>query len=231
MAQLMRNDRSVQNVKKLGITEFTFRVAVTKDEERVLKFIREFYYPEELLTLSIAPKEPTKADEEFSLSCIPTGLSIVAENSSGDFVGVLLCHEVDNSTLPERKIQTSQITDCKWRAILTFLHDLEEHSAICRRLDVPKGVQFSVLSVHSGHRGKSIGQKLMQKASENALEKGFGAIGAVCTSIFSARIAEKLGMTLVHTQAYRDWQGEVELRPPAPHENATANCYVKKLVK
>ncbi|XP_055679714.1 uncharacterized protein LOC129787902 [Lutzomyia longipalpis] len=211
--------------------DLTFRVAIAGDEAKVLDFIRKFYYPEEALTIGIAPKDPTPEDEEFSLSCIPTGLSVVAEDSNGELVGVLLCHEVDNSTLPERKKETAEIKDAKWRTILTFLHHLEELSSICRRLDVPKGVQFSVLGVDPAHRGKSIGLQLMQKAAENAAEKGFKAIGAVCTSIFSSRIADKLGMTCVASVAYSEWKdnaGEVIFHLPPPYDQA--RCYIKKLL-
>ncbi|XP_055699475.1 uncharacterized protein LOC129799536 [Phlebotomus papatasi] len=212
------------------MSDFNFRVAVPGDEDNILTFIRKHYYPEEALTVGILPKEPTKPDEEFSVSCVPTGLSVVAEDANGKLVGVLLCHEVDNSTLPERKIKTSKVEDTKWRTILTLLHHLEEQSSICNRLDVPKGVQFSVLGVDCAHRGKSIGLRLMQKSSENARELGYGAVGAVCTSIYSSRIAEKLGMTCVFSMPYAEWKnndGQAIFNPPAPHDQA--RCYMKKL--
>uniref|UniRef100_A0A1L8DBV7 aralkylamine N-acetyltransferase n=1 Tax=Nyssomyia neivai TaxID=330878 RepID=A0A1L8DBV7_9DIPT len=188
------------------MSDLNYRVAVAGDEEKVLNFIRKHYYPEEALTIGISPKEPTKEDEEFSLSCIPTGLSVVCEDSNKNIVGVLLCHEVDNSTLTERKISTESIEDPKWRTILTFLNYMEELTSICSRLNVTKGIQFSVLGVDPEQRGKSIGLKMMQKAAENALENKFMAIGSVCTSIFSARIAEKLGMECVASVPYSEWK-------------------------
>ncbi|GAB0095160.1 uncharacterized protein DMENIID0001_105150 [Sergentomyia squamirostris] len=211
-------------------SEFCFRVAIPGDETNILEFIRKFYYPEEALTIGIPPKEPTKEDEQFSLSCIPSGLSIVAEDSDKKLVGVLLSHEVDNSTLPVRKIETSQVPDYKWRTILTFLHHLEEQTAVCFRLNVPKAVQFSVLGVNPAHRGKSIGFRLMEKSAENAGDKGYGAIGAACTSIFSARIAEKMGMTCVTSMKYSDWKdedGQVIFKPPEVYDQV--RCYIKKL--
>lgn len=61
-----------------------FRIALQEDKDKILNFLRESYYLEEPLTIGSEPQQQTFEDEEFSISNIQYGTSVLAIEISSD---------------------------------------------------------------------------------------------------------------------------------------------------
>lgn len=198
------------------------RVALDSDKEAILDFIRTHYYPDEPLTIGNEPKEPSRQDEEFSISLIPYGMSIVAIDPQQDnkIVGVTLAGPIGPSEADDIVAEAESCTDKKWQEILYLLAHLERNARLYQRYGVDKALHLHVMGVDRHARGKSIGMKLMGKCMENGKALGYPVISLDCTSIFSIRIAEKLHLECVGKLAYADYtdaNGKQLFRPPPPH--------------
>lgn len=206
----------------VNFDDILIRVALDSDKEAILNFIRQHYYPDEPITIGNEPKVPSRQDEEFSISIIPYGVSIVAidPKCNNQIVGAALAGSIGPSEADDMVTEAEHCTDKKWQEILYLLAHLERNANLYERYGVEKALHVHVMGVDRNARGKSIGIKLMRKCMENGKALGYPVISLDCTSIFSIRIAEKLQMECVGKLAYADYtdaNGKQLFRPPQPH--------------
>lgn len=204
--------------------DILIRVAIESDKNVVLDFIRKHYYPDEPLTIGSEPKVPSRQDEEFSISIISHGMSIVAIDSqrNNEIVGVALAGSIGPSEADDIIIEAERCSDKKWQTILYLLARLERTANLYERYNVDKALHIHVMGVDQRIRGKSIGIKLIRKCMENGVALGYPLISLDCTSIYSIKIAEKLQMDCVGKLAYADYKdanGKQLFRPPPPHKH------------
>lgn len=202
--------------------DILIRVALDTEREAIRDFIRQHYYPEEPITIGNEPKEPSRQDEEFSISLIPHGVSVVAidPQRNNQIVGVALAGSIGPTEADDIVAEAKLCNDKKWREILYLLERLERNANLYERYGVDKALHVHAMGVDRRARGKSIGIKLMRKCMENGKAHGYPVISLDCTSIFSIRIAEKLQMECVGKLAYADYtdaNGKQLFRPPSPH--------------
>ncbi|XP_058831061.1 arylalkylamine N-acetyltransferase-like 2 [Topomyia yanbarensis] len=198
------------------------RVARADELDRVREILRTIYYPEEGITISyVHGKEPTLDDERFSLSFVQQGSVVLAEDkTSGTVVGISVAGPIEPDD-PDSMIQEAATTDTKkWSDILKLLALLERTANVCGRFGLPKAYHVHILGVNPAYRGQAIGTRLMQFQVDLATKKGFGAISADFTSVYSARIADQLGMEFISQVSlddYRDENGEKPFEPKDIH--------------
>lgn len=199
-----------------------YRVATIDDRDDVLDFIRKHYYPEEPITMGNEPKLQSTEDEEFSVSVIPYGTTIIAIDSMQNdrIVGALLSGPIGPDEATDMIDEAKRCTNKKWSEILRLLAHLEETANIYERYNITKALHIHVMGVDRQMRGKSIGRNMFEKCFEIAKQLNYPLVSVDCTSIFSIRIAEKLQMDcigeLAYT-AYKDNTGRQLFRPPSPH--------------
>lgn len=198
------------------------RVANESDTAAVLEFVRNHYYPEEPITLGNEPKQQSTEDEEFHMSLIPMGISIVAIDTerNNQIVGALLAGPIHSNEAEEMIEEAKLCKDKKWSEILYLLAYLEHQANIYERYNVDRALYVHAISVHSQSRGQSIGLKMMEKCMENGKNLGYSLLSADCTSVYSIRLAEKLQMDCVSVLAYEDYKddnGKQLFQPPLPH--------------
>lgn len=202
-----------------------YRVAVASDCDNVLDFIRKHYYPEEAITIGNAPTKQDSADEEFSVSVIPYGASIVAVDplENDRIVGALLAGPIEpgEAELMVEESKRCESENKKWSEILLLLAHLEENANIYERYNINKALHVHVLGVESAYRGRSIGVNLMKNCFDVGKSLGYPLVTVDCTSIFSQRIAEKLQMENIYTLAFNDYKdkktGKQVFNPPQQH--------------
>lgn len=204
--------------------DIVYRVAKECDRENVLDFIRMHYYPEEPITIGNLPKRQDSADEEFSVSVISYGASLVAVDlmNNDKIVGVILAGPIEPA---EADLMLEESKQCenvnkKWSEILLLLAYLEKNANIYERYNIKKALHIHVLGVDKNQRGKSIGVNLMQKCFDIGKSLGYPLVTVDCTSVFSIRIAEKLQMECIQTLPYKDYtdnNGRQLFNPPSPH--------------
>lgn len=201
-----------------------YRVAVESDRDNVLEFIRKYYYPEEPITIGNAPKMQDSADEEFSVSVIPYGASIIAVDTlnCNRMVGIILAGPIEPGEAVHmvEESKRCESESKKWSEILLLLAHLEENANIYERYNIERALHIHVLGVDCEYRGKSIGVNLMQKCFDAGKSLGYPLVTVDCTSKFSIRIAEKLQMENIYTLAFNDYKdnnGREVFKPPLPH--------------
>lgn len=205
--------------------DITYRIATVNDRDRLLDFLRIHYYPEEPITNGNEPRKQDSADEEFSLSLINDGASIIAVDLSkkNQIIGALMAGPIkpdEAEELHKESERCAHSNNGKWAEILLLLSHLAENSNVFERFNVDKSLHIHVMSVDYEYRGKSIGTNLMRKCFEVGKQLGYQVVSADCTNVFSIKIAEKLGMQCIYELAFsdsKDCNGKQLFNPPSPN--------------
>lgn len=197
-----------------------YRIATVDDKANILEFLREHYYPEEPITIGNEPKIQSTENEEFSLSTIQYGSTIVATLDNGQLIGVLLSSAIQPGDAEDMIKEAAQCQSKKWSDILLLLAHLEIRANVCIRYNVSRALHIHVMGVDKRFRGHSIGVNLMKKCMEIGKELGYPIASVDCTSVYSIKIAEKLSMDCIGVLAFEDYTNDTGaqiFRPPAPH--------------
>ena len=209
-----------------------YEVASLSDYEGVLQFLRKHYYAHEPITVGyIHKKEPTKDDEDFSMSFLADGTVIKSiDENTGNIIGVSISGPIKPGD-PEQMVEEAKTTETKkWADILKLLAYLEKTANVCERYNVEKCLHIHIIAVDTTYRGQAIGFNLTKEQLKLAQKLGYKLVSVDCTNVYTAKICEKLGMELVNAVVlsdYRDEHGIQLFRPPEPHH--TTKTFISKL--
>ncbi|KAH8245347.1 hypothetical protein KR032_009377, partial [Drosophila birchii] len=199
---------------------------VTETEaNQLMTFLLEHYYREEPLTAGTAPPEPTADDKEFLLSNIPHGTCFLAEEDQGNgsrIVGAVVAGPKDAGAPELMRREAALHAGSKWGRILDVLSAVETGSDVCRRFNVPSSLHVHALGVNKELRGQALGARLMEAVAQRARDQGYRLVSVDCTSVYSARLMQRLSYELVHSLRYADHLdacGQQVVTPPPPHES------------
>ena len=186
-------------------SELIYRVAEMKDHDLVLKFLQDFFFPEECINIAHPIKDDTM-EELFAMSLLPEGNMVMAlDKHSDEFAGLLMFGPITKEYSNESREEGEETSNRKWREILYFMSNLEAKADICRRYQVGVALHLHGVAVSKNFRGQGIGEKLFEECFRQAKLKNIGIVSADCTSPYSVRIAEKLGMELASTFSYDEY--------------------------
>ena len=114
------------------MVEIRIEVAQVADKDRVLNFVREFYYKEEPITLFHPTSGQTKDDEEFSMSHLEYETVLMAFDGE-TMVGALIAGPIKPGDADEMMAE-AEITDTKkWADILRLLAFIERKADVCNK--------------------------------------------------------------------------------------------------
>lgn len=204
--------------------EIKYRVAEPKDEQEVLQLLKDYFYPDEPLNKSSGCHD--KEDEDFAIGTIKQGLCTIAEafdadHPDGYIIGCRLSYPSSKDQIEEDSVKQPPITN--FDKIVGFLGMLEAKADVFGRYNVEKIAQGHMLCVHKDFRGKGIAKQLYVENIELARKLGYPIYVCDCTSLFSAKLCEKLGMELTATMQFdefADENGNAYYKPPPPHDYA-----------
>ncbi|XP_070143401.1 arylalkylamine N-acetyltransferase-like 2 [Drosophila kikkawai] len=172
------------------------------------------------LKINVRP-ETIAIIDALHLSMIEEGTSLVAveENHPERILGFVLAGAKTRKDMQEpnefpRKLQPEVAL------ISQLLNDLEAKANIFESYKVDRILYSSVTFVKPKMRGRGLGTRLSQALMKVGRTKGFPLMMATCTSFYSARQKEALGMKCILWQNYADYkdeQGCVIFTPSAPH--------------
>ena len=205
------------------------RIIKEQDYGEVLEFMRKNFYAYEPLNVS-KPMEPE--NEEFFKPFIPQGLSLMAEevliSAQGDetrkLVGATIAGKNDPGQVDYLKKLAAQ-GDAKshFVHVMNFLVVLESGSNVFKRFGVTKTVHSHMTAVDESQRGKGIGIRLRKALMALGKERGYTLMTVDCTSYYSARQCENLGMECVNMIYYKDYvdaEGKPYFNVKPPHDRA-----------
>lgn len=213
-------------------SEISFRVATESESDKVLKFLREHFFPEEPINRAY-PSQDDSMEEEFLLALLPDGNVIVAidsTNKNDEIAGLACIGEITKNYSKESWDESEQTTNIKWRDILKFMSHIEAKSNVCERYGVEKAIHLHGVTVNKKYRGKSLGKRLFEECFHIAKMRGYTLVSADCTSIYSIHIAQSTGMEFVSMVTYDEYHEKIGYNLFNPiHPHVEVKSFVKKL--
>lgn len=212
--------------------KFSIRVAKTSEHDDVIDFLRLYYYKEEAITVSHPLPGHTKDDEDFTMSMLPHDTVLLAtdDDTNGKLVGVLVAGPIEPGDA-DKMLEDAKTTETvKWRDIMSFLAYIEKKADVLNRFQIPTALHVHVLGVHHEYRGFNLGKKLFEACFENAKRLNYSMVSTDFTSVYSAKIAEQLGMENVSRVTYDEYNellGNKLFQPKEP--NYEILTFIKKI--
>lgn len=198
------------------MAEIIYRVANESDKEKVGKFLYDHFWPDEP-TFKAAGVLPNKEENDDVLKCIDYGTCTIAEDQNGTIAGVRLA----KVRVPADIEKPAEKPWTQLDKILEFLRVVALKANIFEKYNTDKLLQSMLICVSRDFRGKGVGLKLYSENMELGKRLGFKAYVCDCTSAFSAKLCEKLGMEVIAAIEYTeclDENGEQLFKPEAIHD-------------
>ncbi|XP_017859913.1 PREDICTED: dopamine N-acetyltransferase-like [Drosophila arizonae] len=195
--------------------------SMTLDDYKEVKELlgRTFYLDEPLCMISGKNMQTHFEQEQdaYHLSMVEQNTCVVAvdESESNRIVGVVLAGAQVPSDLENHRLMAD-----KYGKFYKFMSEIETEVNIFKRHGVSRVLYSHITAVERSMRGRGLGTRLTTAAMEVGRTMGFPLFVAYCTSFYSARQKQALGMQCIHAVAYADYKnerGEVVFEPPAPH--------------
>jgi len=196
-----------------------------EDYKHVKTFMEEHFYNAEPLC-TFAGEDASKRFQQFfqdyHISMIKEGTCLVAINEKdGESVAaVALAGSSVPSHLEEQRKMSFDMDQCSLKPIMIFVSEVELKANVFKHYGASKLLYSSVTNVDASMRGRGLGTRLAAALMELGRSKGFHLLSATCTSFYSARQMEAMGMECVYSEAYADYKddnGQVILKLPSPH--------------
>lgn len=209
----------------------SFRVAGSSDHDAVLEFLRQYYYTEEPITISHPEAGHTKDDEEFTMSHIKNESVLIAtDDETGTIAGALVAGPIEPGDADAMEEAAKTTETVKWRDISLLLAYIEKKADVLHRFGLPRALHVHALGVHHGYRGQRIGEKLFDSCFENAKRLNYSMVTTDCTSVYSIKIAERLGMECVSLVTYDEYNQKIGKHLFQPHQpNVEIRTFIKRI--
>ncbi|XP_039483696.1 arylalkylamine N-acetyltransferase-like 2 [Drosophila santomea] len=206
----------------------TIRIMKKEDYLSVKALLKDSFFQSEPLCQSSGEKvysQHEKESDEYHLSMISQGTCLVAidENNGGRLVGLVLAGAQYPEDLEKHRIEAEAMEQNFWGRVSKFLSKIEREANLFERFGISKLLYSYITTVDVSMRGKGLGSRLAATLMEVGRSKGFPVMVAYCTSFYSARQKEALGMKCVHSLSYADYkdeQGRPIFTPAEPHTMA-----------
>ncbi|KAG8230552.1 hypothetical protein J437_LFUL010153 [Ladona fulva] len=221
-----------------------------KDHGRVLAFLRRTFFADEPLNVALGLLEGrTPCPEDGRPSCpaleahcretLSHGLSLMAL-SGGEIVAVTLNGESTPEGSEQLIEEAKHCTDHKFRKVLNLMVYLDEKTNVFQRFGVDRALEMRILAVDGTWRGRGLATALVRRTLDQCRELGFPLFRVDCSSAFSAKAMERLGLDCIHTTKYEEYLEEEDediigapqtkrrrpvFQPSEPHRAVSA--YVK----
>ncbi|XP_075166940.1 uncharacterized protein LOC142239060 [Haematobia irritans] len=213
------------------------RVILPEDQHRIVQFYLDNFYCYEPVFSSEPRMVPGPRDLADIGTCIRGGTSIMCyvDNNGGgedeeEIVGAFLCTTKTRSYVTGLFEAAAAEGNTKYGHYLRLLGTLHREAAICQRYSVDEIFFTFMAAVAPKWRNKNVLKLLGDETINLATKLGYKVYTADCTSEFSARVAELLGMDRLIVLKYEDFC-DANRRPyfvvPLPH--LTAKTYALRL--
>ncbi|XP_017033763.1 arylalkylamine N-acetyltransferase-like 2 [Drosophila kikkawai] len=206
----------------------TIRIMTKDDYPRVKAFMTDDFFTSEPLCQSSGEAmhlQNEKENDEYHLSMIAQGTCLVAldEDNGGRLVGLVLAGAQFPEDIEKHRQEAEVMEKNTWGRICLMLSKIEREADLFKRYGISKLLYSHITSVDASMRGRGLGSRLASRLMDVGRSKGFPVMVAYCTSFYSARQKESLGMECVHSLVYADYKddsGRPIFTPAAPHTKA-----------
>uniref|UniRef100_A0A182WC39 N-acetyltransferase domain-containing protein n=1 Tax=Anopheles minimus TaxID=112268 RepID=A0A182WC39_9DIPT len=181
---------------------YEYFIATVSDRELVRAALATYFYPEEPLTIAHRDgSDVTVDDMENALSFLAQGTTVlVRATSTRELVGFAIGGLSAN-------IAKVPITTRKFAEIVAFLECL---SARASGKESATAYHVHMLAVHPGHRGNSIGRRLMEEQIKLVRTRwpSVQTLTVEATSATSLRLMKRIGMRETARLSFAEYSGD-----------------------
>jgi ribosomal protein S18 acetylase RimI-like enzyme len=198
----------------------TIRQAFESDKNDVDDFLQNNFLKSNPLIDAYSGGSIESSAIDFGVSFQKEDVLIATDEATMKIVGTLIAELNDDTSLSKMKSLTQELGECMDADILNFLIYAETKADIFKRFNIKESYQIQTVSVHPDYRGQGIARKLFEACFELTEQKKIKTISVDCVNIYTAKIAEKLGMELTSTVNYDDYNnyvGKQKFVPIHPH--------------
>lgn len=210
---------------------FEIKAAKENDATEVYNFKKVHFDTSEPVRLSHVGKVHGHRDIKHLLGNVKSENVLMAiEISSNNLVGISICESVDTK-VGEFERAGNENEDSGFRDLIKFFNYVEEKSNICEKFQIQEFYHIFTISVHPDYRGQGIATKLFEASFDLAKSKNFKLITVECSSVYTAKIAQKMKMECISTVTYEEVNNHLGKKlfvPRSPHNDV--KTFAKKLL-
>lgn len=160
--------------------------------------------------------------DAYQTSLIEQGTCLVAldEQNDGKLVGFVLAGEHTPDHVEKNRQDAIAMGQSIRGMIPVLISKVEVESKVFERYGISKALYSHATNVDASMRGKGLGSRLVTALMEVGRSRGYPLMLAYCSSFYSGRQKEQLGMECIYKLAYTDYKdekGEMIFKPPPPH--------------
>ncbi|PNF37492.1 hypothetical protein B7P43_G14566 [Cryptotermes secundus] len=201
--------------------QFEIVRACEDDCETMCLFLRENYYPFEPINIAMGlDSGHSIANEAHLLDFVKEGTSLlaVATTPQKTLLGVCINGEIFSD---ENMIEIVSNCTCeRYAKFLQFIETVDRCSEFWNRVAVERALSSEALAVLGSVRGQGVGKALLEKTLQVAKDDGFPLLRVDCSSYYSAKLAEQMGLECIYSLPYSEYKNEDGCQifdPPSPH--------------
>jgi len=209
------------------------RSATKSDLYDVSDFLVHNFYCDSPLDLAHPDKSEEKRDvvaNDIIGAVMNDSVLISIDSATGILVGALIAEPVDSGYAEFCRTIANGLEDQKGADILNLFAYIEEKATICESFKVDQSFYLRIVSVHRNYRRKHIGKRLLEAGIGLAKARGYKLAHIDCVSVYSSKMAESLGMELILSVTYDEYNDHLGTKlfvPIPPH--LEIKTFVKRL--
>lgn len=213
--------------------EIQIRTATKSDIFDVSDFLIHNFYCDSPLDLAHPNKSEEKRDvvaNDIVGAIMNDSVLIAVDQTTGILVGALIAEPVDSGYAEFCRTTASGQEDQKGADILNLFAYIEEKAKICESFKVHQSFYLRIVGVHRNYRRKEIGKKLLEAGIGLAKTRDYKLVHIDCVSVYSSKMAESLGMELILSVSYDEYNDHLGTNlfvPIPPHFEI--KTFVKRL--
>ena len=193
----------VQSSAQCAVEGYRYTIIQEDLYEKAGDFMAEHLFPDEPLCKGIDLTWNPEI-ENIMMSSVKENMSLALISTETDEIIGLRVMQIETK---DQHIETDDLKEESVKLFMNIVGFMENMFDVFKHYEVDEVFSFFGLSVHIDHRRKGLGLKLMQAAIifiEN-LKVGPVVVKGDCDSVFSNRIYEKTGYTLLKKVSYEDF--------------------------
>lgn len=188
--------------------QYRIRVAMANEYEHIVDFMRETFLKTEpsIINIGLSGKNAPLLLHQVCLG-LRQGISLVAVHKSGKLAGVAINTDTSREELKPLCYYSTRHPGPE-ADILDFYLKVYHETDLWRAYGVKNIFECANVAVHPDHSGQGLGRALVLESWLLARDLAYRLLRIDCSSVYTAKIAEKLGWKLAYKIPFADYKAD-----------------------